>query len=221
MAVRSLVVLVLAAATALPGCCSLARALCPVEPALVADTRLTRDTPEESLDYLVAAFRDRRIADIYDSLHPDFRARYGDFSLAEFTSAFEEYEDLFQEDAERLRTADRAPTQLNPEGTHAALAVRSGDMRGLILFRRRDIAYVKLRDDFVPESRAVTPPIGSIVAIEDGWVRPTQPVRFEGLQGVDPSAILRLEYRQEWLVHELRDVQGVRFLERIEEQFQQ
>ena len=219
MGVKSLTLLMLAAALTLPGCCSIARALCPVEQPTVGDTRLTRDTPEESLDYLTAAFRDRRIKDIYDSLHPDFRAQYGDFSQAELTSAFEEYEDLFKEDAERLRTAERGATRYNPEGTFGVIALHDGDMSAIVIFKRRDVAYVKLRDDFVPESRAVTPPLGSFISIDDGWVTPTQPVRFEGLTGVDPSAILRLEYRQEWLIHELRDVRGVRFLERIEEQF--
>ncbi len=217
--VRSLVVIVLAAALLLPGCCSLARAICPVEQPLVGDTRLTRDTPGEALDYLIAAFRDRRIADIYGSLHPDFRARYGDFSQAEFTSAFEEYEELFQADAETLRTAEREPTQFNAERTYGVIAVRNGEMSALVIFKRRDLAYVKLRDDFVPESQAVVPPLGAMIAIDDGWVVPTQPIRFEGLEGVEPSAILRLEYRQEWLIQELRDVHGVRFLERIEEQF--
>lgn len=215
-----MVVVLLAALTTLPGCCSIVRALCPVEQPLVGDTRLTRDTPEEALDYLIAAFRDRRIRDIYDSLHPEFRARYGDFSQAEFTSAFEEYEDLFQQDAERMARAERSPTRSSPEGTHAAIAVRDGDMNALVVFRRRDVAYVKTRDDLVPESRALTPPLGSLIAIDEaGWVAPTQRVRFGELAGVDPSTILRLEYRQEWLVHELRDVRGVRFLERIEEQF--
>jgi hypothetical protein len=220
MGCKALLVVLLAAATTLPGCCSIARALCPVEQPLVGDTRLTRDTPAESLDYLVSAFRDRRIGDIYDSLHPDFRARYGDFSLAEFTSAFEEYEDLFQQDAEALRTAERATTRMNPERTHGAIAVRNDDMGAIVIFRRRDVAYVKLDDDFVSESRVLTPPIGTLVSVDaDGWVVPMQPIRFEELGGVDPASIQRLEYRQEWLVHELRDVRGVRFLERIEEEF--
>jgi len=109
--------------------------------------------------------------------------------------------------------------QTSRDGTYAAIAVRNGAMSAVIWFKRRDVAYVKLDDDIVPESRAVIPPLGALIANEDGWVRPSQPVRFDGLSGVDPSSVVRLEYRREWLVYDLRDVQGVKFMERLEEQF--
>ena len=88
MSKKLLSVLLLSAALALPGCCGFARAFCPVSQA-TGPARLQRDSADEAVDYLVDAFRRRSVADIYQSLHPEFRAQYGSFSQAEFTSAFD------------------------------------------------------------------------------------------------------------------------------------
>ncbi len=216
---RALLGLALAVALGLPGCCSLARGLCPVEQALKENTRLTRDTPDESLDYLVEAFRDRRVADIYNSLHPDFRDRYGGFSLAEFTSAFEEYEDLFREDAGNLGSAKREPAKYSVNGLLGGIQAASGDMRAILVFKRVDKAFVKRVGGRVRESEAPIQPIGSMLQAEDGLIMPTLPVKFAGMSDAEPHQIVRLEYRVEWLLYELRDVHGIRFVERIEDSF--
>jgi len=214
----SLVVLLAVGALGLTGCCSIARALCPVEQPRDGNTRLTRDTPEDSLDYLIAGIDDRRVADIFDSLHPDFIASYGGFNLAEFTSAFDEFEDAFQADADALRTATRVETRLGPYG--ASIAVRGGALSGRIIFKRRDVAFVKTTNDFVPESRAVIAPLGTLIRNEDGEIVVGQPVKFAGMDSIEPSEIVRLEYRQEWLIYELREVKGVQLVERINEHFE-
>ena len=218
---RRLLPLVLATALALPGCCSLARGLCPVEQALETNTLLTRDTPDEALDYLVEAFEDRRIADIYNSLHPDFRDAHGGFSLAEFTSAFDEYEDLFRQDAGNLKNARRQAARYSVNGLLGGIRVDSADgtMGAIVVFKRVDKATVKRVGGRIPGSEAVIQPIGSMIQAEDGLIMPTLPVKFAGMGDVDPHQIVRLEYRVEWLVYELRDVHGVRFVERLEDRF--
>ncbi len=217
---RLLSVATTAAALVLSGCCSLARGLCPVEQPARPYTRLTRDTPEEALDFLIEAFRDRRIADIYATLHPDFRESQhaGGFSLSEFTSAFEEYEQLFQDDAADFAAAERSPVQRSADGQYASIALRHGDMGAIVLFRRRDVAFARFDDDFVSSSTAFVQPLGSMLQFDDdGWLQPTQKVHFDGVRGISASDVVRLEYRREWLVYDLRDVRGVRFVERMRE----
>ncbi len=217
----ALVLLLAVSGMALSGCCSLARAICPVEPPLTSDTRLTRDTPNEALDYLIAGIEDRRIADIFDCLHPDFIARHGGFSLAEFTSAFDEFESSFAEDAKNLSAASRTQMRHWREGDRAfaSIAVNNDGMSAVIVFQRRDIAFIKTTNDFVAESRAVIAPLEAFLRNDEGRIVPRWPVRFDGMAAVAPDEIVRLEFRREWLVHELRDVIGVRLIERINEQF--
>ena len=173
-------------------------------------------SPDEALDYLIAGVDDRRVADIFDCLHPEFIANHGGFNLAEFTSAFDEFEADFQEDAENLRNADRSETRA---GDTVTIRVANGAMSGNIVFKRRDVAFVKTTNDFVPERRAVIPPLGSLIRNADGDVTPTRPVRFDGMGAISPDEIVRLEYRREWLVYALRDVRGVNLVDRINERF--
>lgn len=208
--------LLLLSAFALPGCCGFARAFCPVK-APDAPPRLHRDTAEEAIDYLVDAFRRRDRADIYQSLHPDFRAQYGGFSQAEFTSAFDEYEHLFREDAEDFAQAQRTPTAKSANGVFQGVRLDSlsGQMTVLLVFKRTTRAYVKLDDDFVPESLGAVPSMGETLQIEDGWVFLKEPVYFEGLSGVSPDQAVRLELHDDWLLHDVRNASGVRFIDRL------
>ena len=104
-------------------------------------------------------------------------------------------------------------------GDYVTIQVESGDMSGRIVFKRRDVAFVKTTNDFVPESKAVIPPLGSLIRNADGSLSTTQPVAFPGMGAISPDEIVRLEYRREWLVYALRDVQGVNLVDRINEHF--
>jgi hypothetical protein len=210
--------LLLSAALALPGCCGFARAFCPVSQTK-APGRLTRDSAEEALDFIVDAFRRRAVADIYQSLHPEFRAQYGGFSQAEFTSAFDEYEHLFREDAEEFANAKRTVTEKSTNGLFQGIRLDStdGSMTALLVFKRETTTFIKLDDEFVPESQGTTSSTGEAMQIEDGWVFLKEPVFFEGLTGVRPEQVRRFEIHDDWLLHDIRNDRGIKFKERLAE----
>ncbi len=207
--------LVVGLGVSLPGCCAL---FCRV-PAPEGAPRLHRDFPDEAVDFTVDAFRNRRIRDIYASLHPEFRERYGSFSLGDFTAAFREYEDLFRQDAERFAKSDRSAVQYSRDGKFAGILLIEGDMSAELVFKNRPIANVRLDDEFVPESSAPIGSLAEVIQIEDGYLFPRVPVAFDGLRGASPTSLARLEYHNDWLIWDIRNPRNVKFLERIEEHF--
>lgn len=211
----------LTAAAALPlaGCCALIAPFCEVE-AAATPPRVTRDTPGGAVDFLVDAMRRSAPAEIYESLHPEFIRREGDFSLGEFAAAFDRYKEEFAADAARLAGATKDAPRLGADGL-ATVRVHDGDAELHLTFRNRPASRVVIDDDLIdaPIVGAV-PDLREIVSVEGDALRVNAGLPLQG-QGdfVDPARIRRVELYQDWLLVGVRvpDPRSIRFLRVIEE----
>ena len=204
-----------AAALALPGCCGIAQVLCGIE-APKAPLLATRDAPDGALDHLAEAFDRRAIAEIYESLHGEFFARYGEFSAAEFAAAYERYEDLFLEDARTLRDAQRSLIVM--QGGDAWVRITNGPTYAVLVFRNAPRYRIHLKHPDLPWIEGRLDDLGGSVALEGGVLRVVKPLGLEGYEGISPDLVKRVELYDDWLLADVPEWSGIRFLERLEEE---
>jgi hypothetical protein len=202
----------------LGGCCALALKMCDCPPQTVPQ-RATRDTPGGSVDYLVEAFRRRAPAEVYESLHPDFVASRGGFSLGDFATAFAYWEDDFRADAERLAVATRDPVQM--KDGRAWIHLSEGDASVWLVFQNRPASRVLLDDEVVQEIPGALPSLAEAVAVEGDGLVLRRPIPLQGLGDmVDPAAVRRVELFQDWLLYEIVEPRNIRFVDRIRDEMQ-
>lgn len=209
----SRLVLLLAVALLLPGC------LCAVfcrTPAPESPPRLTRDTPQEAVDFLVDSFENRRIQDIYTSLHPEFVESNGDFSAGEFTALYNEYEADFLADASTLSVADRSQVAYGTSGQVAGITLAGGGARITLYFKNRPAYRVVLKDPDVGAIPGTLISMTDAVAVQGDVVGVVQPLSLQGIPGVRPGEVKRIELHDDWLLWAIQDPEGIRFLDRIE-----
>lgn len=200
------------ASLALGGCCAWARALCP-QPPVAGPARLSRDSPEEAVDYLIDAFRRRAPQDVYGSLHPEFIRATGGYSGMDFATGYDLYEAEFRADAERLARAPRREAEFLADGL--ARVVVADEEAGITLyFLNVPSSRVVLRDDLVPEIPGRVPPIGSSVVVEGDELRVTITAPLQG-QGafIDPATVRRVEFHDDWLLYDLKDPRNIELAE--------
>jgi hypothetical protein len=197
------------------GCCSIAQVMCGIE-APRAPLEATRDAPEGSLDYLAQAFDRRAITEIYESLHADFVNSHGGFSAAEFAAAYERYEDLFLSDAETLRLAERTPVVLR--NGDAWVRVTRGATFAVLVFRNAPRYRIHLKHPDVPWIEGRLADISSSISLEGGVLRVVRPLGLEGYEGIAPGLVKRVELFDDWLLADVPEWSGIRFLERLEEE---
>jgi len=210
-----LLVLLVAVALSLPGCCGLARMTCGIEPP-PSPPRLTRDTPHEAVDFLVDAFRNRRIQELYESLHSGFVAENGDFSASDFATGYERIEPELLADAEAIATAQRSDVVMR-DGL-AWIFVESGDRSVWLAFQNQPATLVKAEHGFLGRVElhgSVESLSASLEAGQDGLVV-TRPVPLEG-RSVDPASVLRVELHQDWLLRHVAEPRGIQFVDRMRE----
>lgn len=220
-----LAALLAAVALTAPGCCWALHAVCPCD-ASPSPWRMTRETPDAALDYLVESFKSRRKTDIYDTFHPDFRRENGDFTFEQFSIAFDKYEADFAADAQSMQDAARAVRELRDgevlvELTNAA----TGAYFALVLENRPQILVVT-KDAYLPEIKG---PFDkrALVRLADG--RLGLPAEFplaslgsyepQTLKDLKAADILRVEITDSWLVRgiDTERSRGIRFLDKIKE----
>jgi hypothetical protein len=212
---------------ALPGCCAWVRLLCP-QPPVEGPPRLTRDSPEEAVGFVVDAFRRRSPGEVFESLHPDFVRDHGGFSGTEFATAYDLYEADFRADAERLATAPRRPTVHGEDGS-AVIDVGDEEAGITLIFVNVPAGRVVLDDDVLPEIRdrlrlpagGARPRFGSAVAVEGDEVRVTVGASLGGNGAyVDPQSVRRVEFHDDWLLREVRNARNIRFVEALAERIE-
>jgi hypothetical protein len=208
-------VLLAVLALALSGCCSVWAAFCREEPPR-SPPRFTRDTPQEAVDFLVDAFQNRRVREVYDSLHPDFVREQGGFSRAEFASGYGRIESHLTADAARIQAARRSDTVWR-DGL-AFVYVESADMSVWLAFQNRPATQVKAEDpDFGPVEVASTlEDLAAAIEVSSGGVFVTAPARLEG-HPVDPDSVVRVAFHHDWLLRHVMEPRNVRFVERLRE----
>lgn len=219
-----LVVLV-AAALSTPGCTVLAHWIwpCPVAVSLASGTR---ETPDAALDFLIAAFEDRRIGDIYDSFHPAFVAEEGGFSQQDFALAYEKFEDDFAADAKVLASARRTPRERRGGAAVVNLDDAASGAHVAIAFENRPKIRVVTTDEFVGPIEGVVD-MHALVRLEDG--RLALPATFDltSLEGVEKETVaglstkdvVRVEFSDDWRVRsiDVEHARNIRFLDKLKE----
>jgi hypothetical protein len=213
------------AASATSGCTTIAHYVWPC-PLPERASRLTRETPDDAVDFLIDAFKNRRVIAIYESLHPDFRAENGDFSRSDFSLAYEHFEPDFLADAENMAAADRnihAPVagEVLVELTNPA----TGAYMPIVLANRPKIRIVTT-DPYV---RTIDGPVDmrALVRLENGRlslpsdfpltsIENVQPATVKGLKSQD---VLSVEISDDWLVRriDVEQAKGIRFMDKIKE----
>jgi hypothetical protein len=213
---KSLVQLLLVLAT-LPwigGCCVVAHALCPLEPP-ASPAPLTRDTPEEAVEFLIEAMGERRIKELYDSLHPRLVEDWGGFGVQDFRTAFLHYEDDFAEDASVLAGADRSETRY-VDGV-AEITLSSGDRRLTVHLVDAPSSLIRVDDEFfgtVRDSASFEPAAAYRLDGDRLRIELTLPLPADGIA---PESITRLELRHDWQIVGWSDANNIRFLDRVRE----
>lgn len=223
---RAFLAALLAAVTlTAPGCCWAFHAVCPCDPAPSA-WRMTRETPDAALDYLVESFKSRRKADIYDTFHPDFRHENGDFTQEQFAVAFDRFEADFAADARSMEHATRVFRTLPNGDVLAELTNQGTGAYFALVLANRPQMIVLTKDPFVGEIKGPVDKRG-LVRLRDG--RLGLPSDFplsslgsyeeQTLRGVTAEDILRVEITDSWLVRSIdtEHSRGIRFLDKIKE----
>ncbi len=207
-------ILVLATLPWLGGCCAVAHILCPLEPP-ASPARLTRDTPDEAVEFLIEAMGERRVRELYDSLHPQLVAEWGGFGVQDFRTAFLHYEDDFAEDAAVLASADRSAVEY--DGAEARMTLTAGDRRLTVHLRDAPSALVRVDDDFfgtVVETSALGREAPFRVDADRLHIQLTLPLPSEGIA---LESVTRVELRHDWQVVGWSDARNIRFLDRVRE----
>lgn len=205
-------------AAALPhtGCCALAVSWCDIE-APRSPPRLTRDTPDGAIDYLVDAIERRAARDVYFSLHPDFVKESGDFSLQEFLAGFERFEPEFRKDAAKLRGARRTQPRYSPDGAMCRIDLASGDASVSLVFRNRPVAEMTFDDPQVGElTSPELPRLDEVFTVDgDGLVlQRALPLGGQG-EWIDLARLRRVAVHQDWLLYVVAQPRNIEFAERL------
>jgi hypothetical protein len=206
-------VLFAAAALGAGGCTWLAHAIWPCPVTVCPGT--SRDTPDATVDLLIDAFRNRRIGDIYDSFHPEFRAEAGGFTKEEFSVAYEKFEADFKSDAANLATATRTwtkqPWRVGGRDLGVLETVRLTDAASgaevVFALANRPRIRVVTHDRFVgviegpvDKSALVRLADGRLALPSDFPLTSIEGVQPETVQGLTGADIVRVEIADDWLV---------------------
>jgi hypothetical protein len=224
--VRSLAASIVLSLLALPGCCGVARVVCAIE-APPSPPKGTRDTPAAAVDFLIEAFRERRISDIYRSLHPDFRSDCGGFSQAEFAAAYDRFEEDFDADARSLAASTRSPAGGDPGGpVGVALRNEADGAEVTIWFVNEPRVRVVTKDDWVGTLEGAIDK-AALVRLEGGRLGLPADLELATVCDVGPDAldrlrggdVVRVEIHDDWLVRHVptETARNIRFLDKIKE----
>lgn len=210
---------ILALSVGLSGCCSWCNLICRTA-APESPPRLTRDAPRDAVDFLVDSFENRRIQDIYKSLHPEFVQSNGDFSAGDFTALYNEYEPDFLADAATLSVAQRSAVAYGSDRSVAGITLVNGASKITLYFKNRPAYRVVLTDPDVGAIPGTLISMADAVAVDGDQVGVLQPLSLQGIAGVRPEEIKRIEIHDDWLLWAIQDPEGIRFLDRIQDLLQ-
>ena len=221
--------LIVVAAFSASGCCALAQMTCGF-PVPKSPPKGNRDTPDEAISYLIDAFRDRRIDDIYKSFHPDFTAENGAFSEGDFAAAYSHYEADFAADAETMAAAERKI----PETFGSVVVVELSDAKTgaylPITLENRPRIQIVTKNAFIGTIEGAVD-MRALVKLEDGRLTLPQNFPLTSIENLSPEAakalkssdILRIEISDDWLVRgiDARQSKNIRFVDKIKEHLPQ
>jgi hypothetical protein len=218
------------AASVLGGCSTIAHAIWPCIQPVCPPGRLTRETPDDAVDFLIDAFKNRRITDIYDSFHPEFIREKGGFSLGDFTLAYEHFEQDFVADAESLANAGRGwmEPQQSAIGVLAGVRLRNTATGAEIVFALQNHPKIRVvtTDRFVG---MIEGPVDKSVMLRLEGGRLGLPADFpltsidgvspQTVAGLDASKVVRVEIADDWLVRLVPpgSAKNIRFMDKIQE----
>lgn len=187
------------------GCCAI---FCRRDPP-PAPSRLRRDSPHDTIRFLVDAIRRRGTTEIYETLHPAFVTASGDYSLADFSAGFDYFEDEFRADADRLDRAVLGEPIVDQGITW--VSVKEGTSSADIGFVNVPTLRVSVDDEFFPEITAKIPRVSRVATIEDDTLLIAVPIPLGG-QGasVAGAAVKRVELANNWLLYDIRNTSGIR-----------
>ncbi len=225
--------------TGAAGCCDLAHLVCPCPPPIVCPPgALTRDTPDHAVDFLIDAFRNRRVGDIYESFHPDFIHENGDFPASDFDVAYHRYEEDFTADALSLISATRAwlpPQHVRDRETGADLGLLAfvkmvnlqTGAQVLFALKNRPKIRIVTTDRFVRTIGPVPFDKEGLVRLENGHL--SLPADFdlasienmhrETFSGIKSSDVVSVEIADDWQVRFVPQdkARNIRFIDKLKE----
>ncbi len=215
--------LLVVAASALPGCGTFCAVFCRQDP-VKSPPRATRDTPEEAIDFLIESFRNRRVNDIFESLHPAFVRENGEFTAAEFNAGYERYEAAFLADAESLAAAMRSPVTYLENGAGITVRNFQNGAEVTLWFQKVPRVRILTSDDWVPELSGPVD-VEGLFAIEEGRLFLAREIDLTAIPGVESATVAglrgedvrRFEVHDDWLVRQVQGARNIQFLDKLDE----
>jgi len=178
-------------ALCLPGCTSLAHWLfpCPVQK---GSSELTRETPDEAIDFIIDAFENGRAGAIYHSLHPDFIKENGPFTQEEFQLAYEKFEADFAADATSMAAARRVIR--DPARGEVVVELTSDDTGAFFPFVLVDRAKIRIvtKNPFIPPIEGDVD-MHSLVRMENGRLKLPPEFALTDVRNISPATAAALK----------------------------
>jgi hypothetical protein len=204
-----------AAALGISGCCSIAQLACGFD-APEAAVRETRDTPEQTINYVIGAVSVRDVTSIFETLHPQFVERYGGWTASDFAVGFDRYEDEFVDLAALLKEAQR--TAVVWEDGDAYIRVQNGESHAVLVFRNAPRYRIHLKDEELPFIEGPLTDVAGSIHMEGGKLTVTRALELRGYEGIPPQLVKRVEMFDDWLLLDVPQYEGIAFMELMEEQ---
>lgn len=185
-----------------PGCCALARWTCGIE-APASPAPYTRDTPREAVRFLFEAVENGRVAEVYESLHPEFREAQGGISLSDLSAAYPRYEDEIRGDVERLREAGLSFGE-TPEGDVVVWLEADDASLTLVL---RDRPLMEVHAESGDDSLDLATELGSLgdTLAVSADAMDVAPVPHDAGVAFPPHLVTRVTLHRDWLILAILD----------------
>ena len=221
---RAIHAAVVLAALTTGGCCQIAHLVCPCPNPRCPAT--SRATPDATVDLLVDAFRNRRLGDLYDTFHPEFRRQNGDFTESEFEVAYGKWEADFLADAETLAAATRKVTPRKDGRVLVELEDKSSGAYLPIVLENRPQIRILTKNEFVGTLHRDFD-VHALVKLQDGKLtlplefdlRTIENVQEETVAPLTSADVIAVELTDHWTVRDIDPdrCRNIRFLDKLKE----
>jgi len=96
--------------------------------------------------------------------------------------------------------------------------ITRGDTFAVLVFRNAPRYRIHLKHPDVPWIEGRVADMASSISLEGGVLRVVRPLGLEGYEGISPDLVKRVEIYDDWLLVDVPEWSGIRFLERLEEE---
>jgi len=208
----TLVVAILSVTVA-PGCRTFCAIFCGEPPP--SPPGLTRDTPEEALDFIRAAFASDNLRDQFESLHEAFTGRQG-ITYTKLALAHDARPGAFAKMTRylaeaRIESVERSDSFATAAGPRRAARVTlsvPGGGRGVFIVVDEPRYLLVTGDGEVPRKTGILGGQEAGVRVRDGQLEASLRVPLGRSAPADGAEVRRLEIHGDWLLYDIESLEG-------------